>query len=301
MRTGQVIVVDMLYISIAAVVPLLVLFFLLIRNQNSMMKSILMFLLVFTSVAGAFLFENLQASHVAKAVQSVKEWLDEPEPSAPPQAAEKIEEYKPEIIPIKNQVLLDAPVIWQMPELPRGCEVTSLAMLLQYHGVQADKLTLAREVKKNPAEYRLNNGKIYFGDPNEGFVGNMYTYTQPGLGVYHKPIAELAQQYLPGKIKDLTGAEFQELKIHLSDNRPVWIITNTEYKRLDDSFFQTWHTPNGEVKVTTKEHSVLVTGYDKGFIYFNDPLTGEKNKKAPMNDFVEAWVQMGRQAITYLP
>jgi hypothetical protein len=30
-------------------------------------------------------------------------------------------------------------------------------------------------------------------------------------------------------------------------------------------------------------------------------LTGEKNKKAPMHDFEESWVQMGRQAITYLP
>ncbi|MBS8265314.1 hypothetical protein DYI25_12740 [Mesobacillus boroniphilus] len=290
----------MLYISIAAIVPLLVLFFLLIRKQNSMIKSILMFMFVFSSVAGAFLLENMQASHVAKAVQSVKEWLDEPEPQAA-RAPDVIEEYKPEIIPIKNQVLLDAPIIWQMPELPRGCEVTSLAMLLQYQDIKVDKLTLAREVKKNPAEYRLNNGKIYFGDPNEGFVGNMYTYTQPGLGVYHKPIAELAEQYLPGKIIDLTGAEFQELKIQLSDQRPVWIITNTEYKRLDDSFFQTWYTPNGEVKVTTKEHSVLITGYDKSFIYFNDPLTGEKNKKAPMKDFVEAWVQMGRQAVTYLP
>ncbi len=292
--------VDMLYISIAAVVPLLVLFFLLIRNQNSMIKSILMFLFVFTSVAGAFLLENLQASHVAKAVESVKQWLDEPEQSALREAA-MIEEYKPEIIPIKKQILLDAPAIWQMPELPRGCEVTSLAMLLQFKDIQVDKLTLAREVKKNPAEYRLQNGKIYFGDPNEGFVGNMYTYTQPGLGVYHKPIAELAEQYLPGKIQDLTGADFQELKIHLSDNRPVWIITNTEYKRLNDSFFQTWYTPNGEVKVTTKEHSVLVTGYDESSVYFNDPLTGEKNKKAPMKDFVEAWVQMGRQAVTYLP
>lgn len=300
MRMGQVIDVDMLYISIAAIVPLLVLFFLLIRNQNSMFKSILMFLFVFTSVAGAFLLENMQTSHIAKAVQSVRDWLDEPEPQAA-RAPVVIEDYKPEIIPIKNHVLLEAPIIWQMPELPRGCEVTSLAMLLQYQGVQVDKLTLASEVKKNPAEYRLNNGKIYFGDPNEGFVGNMYTYTQPGLGVYHKPIAELAEQYLPGKIIDLTGAEFQELKIHLSDNRPVWVITNTEYKKLDDSFFQTWYTPNGPVKVTTKEHSVLVTGYDDKFVFFNDPLTGEKNKKAPIEGFVEAWVQMGRQAITYLP
>ncbi len=287
---------DKAFFTIAAILLLLVLFFLLIRKQNSMMKSVMMFLFVFTSVAGAFLAENLQASHVAKAVQSVKDWLEETK--ADP---EVLAESKVDIIPLKEQVFIDAPIIWQMPELPRGCEVTSLAMLLQYRDVQVDKLTLAAEIRKNPAEYRLTNGKVYFGDPNEGFVGNMYTYTKPGLGVYHKPVAELAEKYLPGKIKDLTGAEFQELKIHLSDRRPVWIITNTEYKTLDDSFFQTWNTPNGPVKITTKEHSVLITGYDQNFVYFNDPLTGEKNKKAPIKDFVEAWVQMGRQAITYLP
>ncbi|WP_395883514.1 C39 family peptidase [Cytobacillus oceanisediminis] len=292
--------VDKLYLPIAAIIPLLLMFYLLIRKQNSMMKSILMFLFVFTSIVGAFLLENLQASHVALAVQSVKDWLDEPEPRTERAPAVQ-EESEPKIIPTKKQVLLEAPIIWQMPELPRGCEVTSLAMLLMHQGVKVDKLTLASEVRKNPAEYRLDNGKVFFGDPNEGFVGNMYTYTEPGLGVYHKPIAELAEKYLPGKIKDLTGAGFQDIKSHLSDGRPVWVIINTEYKKLDDSFFQTWYTPGGPVKITTKEHSVLITGYDENFVYFNDPLSNEKNKKAPIKDFAESWVQMGRQAITYLP
>lgn len=292
--------VDKLYLPLAAIIPLLLMFYLLIRKQNSMMKSILMFLFVFTSIVGAFLLENLQASHVALAVQSVKDWLDEPEPRTERAPAVQ-EESEPKIIPTKKQVLLEAPIIWQMPELPRGCEVTSLAMLLMHQGVKVDKLTLASEVRKNPAEYRLDNGKVFFGDPNEGFVGNMYTYTEPGLGVYHKPIAELAEKYLPGKIKDLTGAGFQDIKSHLSDGRPVWVIINTEYKKLDDSFFQTWYTPGGPVKITTKEHSVLITGYDENFVYFNDPLSNEKNKKAPIKDFAESWVQMGRQAITYLP
>ena len=109
--------------------------------------------------------------------------------------------------------------------------------------------------------------------------------TEPGLGVYHEPIAQLAENYLPGKIKDLTGADFHELKIHLSDSRPVWVITNTEYKKLDEDHFQTWNTPTGKVQITYKEHSVLMTGYDQKFVYFNDPLTGEKNKKAPMHGF----------------
>lgn len=267
------------------------------KTNNRVVKSLMMFLLVFMAVAGAFIFENLQTVHVAKAVESVKQWIQSPATTTSSMPEEK---NHVSIIPIKDSVLLDSPVVTQMPELPRGCEVTSLAMLLKYAGIEADKLKLAEEVKKNSTEFKLANGKIYFGDPNEGFVGNMYTYSEPGLGVYHKPVKELAEKYLPGQIKDLTGIDFQELKIHLSDNRPVWVIINTQYKKLDESSFETWFTPTGTVRVTFKEHSVLITGYDQKYIYFNDPLTGEKNKKAPMNDFEESWVQMGRQAITYL-
>lgn len=225
----------------------------------------------------------------------------ESEPMAVATSSYITDENPAPIIKIKDQVLIDAPVINQMPELPRGCEVTSLAMLLKHAGMTVDKMNLAKEVKKDPTPYKVENGTIYFGNPYDGFVGNMYTYNKPGLGVYHKPIKELAEQYLPGKVIDLTGSQFKELKVHLSDNRPVWVIINTAYKRLGDSFFQTWQTPSGEIKITYKEHSVLVTGYDENYIYFNDPLTGEKNRKAPIGNFEDAWVQMGSQAITYLP
>lgn len=211
------------------------------------------------------------------------------------------EKYDQMIIKMKDKVLIDAPIINQMPELPRGCEVTSLAMLLKHANVDVDKMVLAKEVKKDPTPYKVKNGVITFGHPNYGFVGDMYSFENPGLGVYHKPIKELAEQYLPGRVIDLTGSEFSELKIHLSDNRPIWVIINTAYKKLPDRYFQTWQTPHGEVKITYKEHSVLVTGYDENYVYFNDPLTGEKNRKVDIKGFEDAWIQMGRQAITYFP
>ena len=42
--------------------------------------------------------------------------------------------------------------------------------------------------------------------------------------------------------------------------------------------------------------SVLVTGCDENYIYFNDPMTVEV-KKAPINDFREAWIQMGNKQL----
>ncbi|MGG6899115.1 C39 family peptidase, partial [Rhizobium sp. BR 315] len=59
-----------------------------------------------------------------------------------------------------------------------------------------------------------------------------------------------------------------------------------------------WETPNGKVKITYKEHSVLITGYDESFVYFNDPISGEKNKKEPLSPFIDAWKQMGSQALS---
>lgn len=203
---------------------------------------------------------------------------------------------------IKDHVLLDAPIIRQLPELPRGCEVTSLAMLLADAGIEnVDKLQLANEVKKDTTPYKEVNGVIYFGHPNNGFVGNMYDKRYPGLGVYHKPIKELASKYLPFRIIDFTGEDFSEVERHLSTGSPVWVITNTTFKKLPAYLFETWHTPNGTIKITYYEHSVLLTGYDQQYVYFNDPLSGEKNRKVPKKAFIESWEQMGKQAITYLP
>ncbi|MDF2792158.1 MAG: hypothetical protein K0S80_5260, partial [Neobacillus sp.] len=51
---------------------------------------------------------------------------------------------------VQDGKIVDVPHIQQMPELQRGCEVTSLAMLLQYAGVSVDKMTLASEITTIP-------------------------------------------------------------------------------------------------------------------------------------------------------
>ncbi|MDR2903793.1 MAG: C39 family peptidase [Clostridiales bacterium] len=187
------------------------------------------------------------------------------------------------------------PQITQLPELPRGCEVTSLAMLINYMGVAADKMTLAEQLEKNPEPHTYIGDEVHCGDPNDGFVGSMTSFHEFGLGVYHKPIFRLLAGYFPDAAVDLTGADFEDLYYMLAEGAPVWVIINSQYTALPESEFEQWHTPNGVINITYREHSVLVTGYDAENIYFNDPLGCAGS--APKADFISAWEQMGKQAV----
>jgi uncharacterized protein YvpB len=189
-----------------------------------------------------------------------------------------------------------APHIKQLPELPRGCEVTSLAMMIQQAGVRVGKMELAKEVRKVP--FKANGQK---GNPYDGFVGNMYTFSQPGLGVYNGPIQELAEKYLPNRVVNLTGYDFSYIYKMLDKGVPVWVITNSWFSHLPSSQFMTWKTSSGPIKITYREHSVLVTGYDDNYIYINDPLYHKANRAVKKSEFIAAWIQMGKQAISYYP
>ncbi len=99
-------------------------------------------------------------------------------PQAPAQAASK---------PAKKPwALLTAPVINQYPELPSGCEVTSLAMLLQFNGINKNKIELAEEmpIDPTPIQWRSDGSIAYWGNPNTGFVGNAAGESR-GYGIYH--------------------------------------------------------------------------------------------------------------------
>ncbi|CAM4350742.1 C39 family peptidase [Bacillus manliponensis] len=191
-------------------------------------------------------------------------------------------------------VLSNVPFIKQLPELRRGCEVTSLAMVLQTAGVQTDKMKLASEIQKVP--FMIGNKH---GNPHKGFVGNMYTYAKPGYGAYHKPIYELAKRYLGERAVDLTGTNMETLYAALQNGSPVLVITNSTFKLLPEHKFQIWETEQGPVRITYHEHSVVMTGFDSENVYIHNPLRSTPHMAVPKRDFEIAWEQMGKQAISY--
>lgn len=189
---------------------------------------------------------------------------------------------------IAEEMQLDVPLLNQMdsPRLYNGCEVTSLAMILNYKGISVTKNQLAQEITRVPLQY--SNGEN--GNPNTGFVGNMED--GPGLGVYHEPIFELAKKYLNGA--DLTNSSFDQLIEEIANGNPVWVITTSTFAAVSE--FETWQTPEGPVDITNNMHSVVITGYDSMNIYINNPY-GMKNQKVDRESFIQAWEQMGKQAV----
>lgn len=193
----------------------------------------------------------------------------------------------------------DVPLIYQLPELARGCEVTSLAMLLNAMGADADKMTLADQIRKDPTPFEEDeDGWVHFGNPEDGFVGEMADPDYPGFGVYHGPIHDLAEEYFPGRTADLTGSDFNDVLSIVAHGYPVWVIANMIFEPLDDYEFETWEAPDGEVTVTQLEHSVVITGFDESHVYLNDPLEGGVETDRDL--FAECWEQMGKQAVTVI-
>ena len=194
---------------------------------------------------------------------------------------------------LPEKMLLDVPLLNQMdqPRLYNGCEVTSLAMILQFNGVNVTKNELAANVKKVPLYYSGN----LRGNPNVGFVGDMEN--GPGLSVYNGPIVDLAKEYVGEKVVNLTNSSFTDLLKTVGQGNPVWIITTTTFTPL--SSFQEWDTPQGKINITLNGHSVVITGYDKQYIYINDPF-GFKNRKVERTAFIKAWEQMGSQAVVII-
>lgn len=246
---------------------------------------VLLFLLIVGSGCSDELVEAVEAGKNRVLQAKNKVW----------EASETIRLDVPSEVP-EQAMIQHVPFIRQLPELERGCEVTSLAMLLQYGGAAVDKLMLAKEIAWVPFE---QHGKR--GNPNQGFVGDMYTIDNPGYGVYHQPVFELAQKYMGHNVIDLTGRDITDIYRAVSKGSPVWVITNATFTPLAGSEFQTWHTNAGDIQITYHEHSVVIVGYDEENVYINDPLADSPNSAVPRTAFEQAWEQMGKQAITLLP
>ncbi|MEO3944779.1 C39 family peptidase [Gorillibacterium sp. CAU 1737] len=218
-------------------------------------------------------------------------------PSASPQngAYDTVDLAK---LPKKAQI--DVPIVSQLPELFNGCEITSLTMIMLYAGLKTDKMEMTTLLDTDPAKLVWDGAGniVSWGNPHKGFVGDI-TGKAKGFGVYHEPIAAVIDKIAPGQSLDLTGKPFEVVLDQVAAGKPVLLWTNGSFGPLPSSSWVSWKTKEGPVKVTWREHAVVLTGYDETSLYVNDPLDGTKNKKIDRKLFIQSWEQMGKQSVTY--
>jgi uncharacterized protein YvpB len=242
--------------------------------------------LLYAKVTGKDVFAEV-SSPTAQAVLSVAAGLGA---SAPPEPA------TPPVKPKPPSAMIDAPIVKQLPELPPGCEIVSLTMLLNYLGIAKTKMEMAAEMVKDPTPITWKSGVIaYWGNPFTGYVGDV-TGRSRGFGVYHTGLLPTLKAYVPSAI-DLTQSDFDTIERQIAEGFPVVIWTTIDY--TVPKTWVTWDTPIGPIQTTFMTHAVLLVGYDEHNVYVNDPLSGIKGQRINKEQFKATWDAMGKQALSY--
>ena len=156
----------------------------------------------------------------------------------------------------------DAEVISQLPELPTGCEITAVTMMLRYAGYDVNKVQLANIMP------RSNNGDY-------GFVGN--PFSPSGWWIFPTGIAPVVDRFV-GHHEIMTGASMQRIQDKLKQGHLVvaWVAN-----------------VNGFVN-----HALALTGYDAGRLFYNNPWTGRKESMT-YGEFYQHWNADRQRAISY--
>lgn len=179
---------------------------------------------------------------------------------------------------ISSAQIEDFPIIYQMPELPTGCEITALTMAINYYGYPADKTVMASEYLPTASANRYygSDGRLYGTDMNEYFIGD--PFTEDGIICGTGAIVTAADGYLADvgsalRAHDITGSSPEELYRRVSSGQPVvvWVTISMADRRAT----QGWYTENGDyVDWSTNDHGAVLIGYTDTTVTIADPISG---------------------------
>lgn len=187
----------------------------------------------------------------------------------------------------------------QMPELPNGCEVTSLAMMLGPAGYPIDNVTLYQRYL--PKQALLETADMrYSGSPEAVYVGNAadvddgwYCFEQPIIAAGDAWLAE-ADSAL--RMVRLSGLDEKQLLRYAKAGRPLIVWVTLGYQDPVRDVDYAWTLDDGTRYVPYMNlHCVVITGEENGFYIVADPISGWRyvQKEALWQSFDA----MGRRAV----
>ena len=208
----------------------------------------------------------------SSAVSELESTVEEPESSPQPE----------ENAVVGTSVLIsNFPIVYQMPQLPTGCEITALTMVLQYYGLEADKEKMAAgylPTSPSTNRYTGSDGRVYGIDLDAYFVGNPFD-EDSGMICGPAAIVTAANGYLtdqgsPLRAADYTGTQPEELYALVEQNIPVvvWVTIGMTPRQPARSG---WYTESGKyVDWTNNDHCAVLVGYTDTSVWVADPLAG---------------------------
>ena len=208
-------------------------------------------------------------------------------------------EHEPEVISVlveRNEldythfttVQLDVENILQNPELPTGCEVTALAIVLNDLGYGVDKVLLS--------DLFLPKGEIGKTHPDEAFIGN--PKDKNAYGANAPVLVKTANdylQYVQGQHSayNVSSCEFTELLKYINDGYPV-MFWGTMY--MKQGYYSTkWTIDNETVQWYARLHCMVLIGYTEDTYIIADPLQGIVEYDKTLVE--QRYDELGKQAI----
>lgn len=190
---------------------------------------------------------------------------------------------KKEEAPVVDTISVQLPVvnILQNPELPNGCEVTSLAIVLNYIGIPADKCDLSDNYLPKSDTLEANPDELYLREPrSNGF----YCFTGPLITCVNNYNA--ANGYAVST-SDLTGEDVSSLYSAIDNGHPV-IVWGT----------LRWNSPVlNELGLYRNLHCMVLAGYTDSKVTIIDPIYDLAYRTINRSTFEKIWKKMGSKAM----
>lgn len=189
---------------------------------------------------------------------------------------------------------------YQYPELPNGCEITTLAILLKSMGYDVDKMDLylnylpkVELIKEDGKYYGFSPEKMYIGDARQADKG-WYCYEDAIIAA-----ADLffTRKHLENQVEKVSDLKQNDLDTLVKKGKPVMVWTTLDYSPITKSNRIQWLIGKGQSYTpNSNQHCVLIYGASDSDYFIADPISGWKtiNKER----FIKSFESLGSRAIT---
>lgn len=171
-------------------------------------------------------------------------------------------------LPAPTSMIQDFTVLSQYPELPTGCETTSLTMVLNYNNVPADKCDIADNYLEKGEVGTVDFRVAFEGDPRD----------ENSYGCYAPVLTKAANRYLLANgysltANDISGTAFTDLLAYIDQGVPVIVWGTQDCKQ--GQYTTTWIIDGEELTWYYPEHCMVLLGYSDYQVWVADPMHGE--------------------------